>query len=95
MFLTSDRLRTSDIGSNFHHYISLDDAHTILAAFVRTKETVFGSVDLDIRPGLGQNLCRLVAVGLSQYSICRFSLYLWPFHKLAYEKYSEYTALSQ
>jgi hypothetical protein len=30
-FLTSDRFRVSDIGNNFHYYIPLDDAHTILA----------------------------------------------------------------
>ena len=30
-FLTSDRFRTLDIGSNFRHHIPLDDAHTILA----------------------------------------------------------------
>jgi hypothetical protein len=30
-FLTSDRFRTSDIGNDFHYYISLDDAHTTLA----------------------------------------------------------------
>jgi Ankyrin repeats (3 copies)/Ankyrin repeats (many copies) len=30
-FLTSDRFRASDIGNNFHYYIPLDDAHTILA----------------------------------------------------------------
>jgi len=30
-FLISDRFRTCDIGHNFHYYIPLDDAHTILA----------------------------------------------------------------
>jgi hypothetical protein len=30
-FLTSDRFWTSDIGNDFRHYISLDDAHTTLA----------------------------------------------------------------
>ena len=30
-FLTSDRFRTSDIRNDFHYYIRLDDAHTILA----------------------------------------------------------------
>ena len=30
-FLTSDRLRMSGIGNNFHYYIPLDDAHTTLA----------------------------------------------------------------
>jgi len=31
-FLTSDRFRTSDSRNDFHYYIRLDDAHTILVS---------------------------------------------------------------
>ncbi len=56
-FLTSDRFRTSHIGNDFHYYIPLDDAHTILA---RTCLTVL----LQLNEKNEQNAPRKVSTGI-------------------------------